>query len=74
MNTKVIQVQVTFNKDELFKMLGMIHDSTAHWQNHLTKAEEDPGYHLTPEGCRAVLANSEQMYSEISELYHKHFD
>jgi hypothetical protein len=74
MDTKVTRIQVTFNKDELFQMLSMLHDSTSHWRKHLVMAEQDPEYHLKPEGCKAVLANSEKMYAEVQELYNKHFN
>lgn len=73
MDTRIISVQVTFDKDELFQLRSMLHDSTTHWRSHLTKAEQDAEYHLSPEGCRLVLANSEKMYHEVDELYNKHF-
>lgn len=73
MKTKVTHVQVSFDKEELFKVYNMMHDSVSHWRNHLNNAEQNSDYFLNVEGCRAVLKNCEKTYSDISELYHKHF-
>ncbi len=73
MDTKVIKVQITFDKDELSQLRSMLHDSMTHWHRHLVKASENTEYHLTVEGCEAVLQNAREMYNEVSKLYDKNF-
>jgi hypothetical protein len=74
MEDKVTHIQVSFNKEELFKLYMMMSDSVAYWRSQLENAEQDPKYYLSPKGCQTVLSQCQEMYNKHRDLYHKHFD
>ena len=74
MESKVITVQITFDKHELGHLRYMLHDATTRWHEHWMKASNDDSYHLSKDGCAAVLKECQEMYNQISDLYNETFD